>query len=368
MEREHTDREYDNDLRRLRDQLLHMGAKVEEMIASSVKALVERDSDLARRMMAFDDEIDRMEVDTDDLCLRILARRQPVASDLRTLTIAMKMVTDLERIGDLGVNICERVVELNTEPPLRPYIDLPRMAEVAQGMVRDALDAFVRRDADRAQEVIERDRTVDTYYGQIFRELLTYMMEDVRNIYRATRVQSIAKYLERVGDHATNLAEMVVFMVKGEDIRHLGRPEATRQGHRLARGVLFACVQNSARSQIAEGLARVILPPSVRVWSAGSRPAEAVNPYAVRVMRELGIDISTQRPKSFSDVPLGDVDAVVTLCDEEACVVVPGRAPRMESWPLADPAAATGSDEERLIAFRKVRDELRTRIETLKPM
>ncbi len=367
MKREHTDREYENELGKLRDQLLHMGAKVEEMIASSVKALVERDSELAHRMMAFDDEINRLEVETDDLCLRILAKRQPVASDLRSITIAMKMVTDLERIGDLGVNICERVVELNAELPLKPYVDLPRMAEVAQGMVREALDAFVNRDAERAQQVIERDRTVDAFYGQIFRELLTYMMEDVRNIYRATRVQSIAKYLERIGDHATNLAEMVVFMVKGKDIRHLGRLDAAARVH-LPHGVLFACVQNSARSQMAEGLARKLLPPSVRIWSAGSKPADAVNPYAVRVMTELGIDISGQRPKGFSDVPMGDVDTIVTLCAEETCVVVPGGAPRQLAWPLPDPVAVAATEDEVLAAFRKVRDELRAKIEMLKPL
>lgn len=364
MKREHTDREYENELRRLRDQLLHMGAKVEEMIAGSVKALVERDSALARRMMEFDHEINRLEVDTDDLCLRILAKRQPVASDLRSITIAMKMVTDLERIGDLGVNICERVVELNAEPPLKPYVDLPRMADVAQRMVRDALDAFVTRDAERAQQVIERDRAVDAYYGQISRELLTYMMEDPRNIYRVTRVQAIAKYIERIGDHSTNLAEMVVFMVKGKDIRHFGslNPAAGRLPH----GVLFACVQNSARSQMAEGLARTILPPSVRIWSAGSMPASEVNPLAVQVMREIGIDISEQRPKGFSDVPIGDVDTVVTLCSEETCVLVPASVPRRESWPLADPAAVDVSEEERLAAFRKVRDDIRARIENLR--
>jgi phosphate transport system protein len=200
-----------------------MGANVEEMISNSMKALVERDSELARRMIGFDNAIDRLEVETDDLCMRVLARRQPVASDLRFITIAMKMVTDLERMGDLGVNICERVIELNEEPPLKPYLDLPKMAETVQGSVREALDAFVHRDAERAEHVIERDETVDLYYGQIFRELLTYMMEDARNIYRATRVQSIAKYLERIGDHTTNLAEMVIFMVKGKDVRHLDR-------------------------------------------------------------------------------------------------------------------------------------------------
>lgn len=218
----HTDREYEGELRRLRERLLLMGAKVEEMIESSIRALVSRDSPLAQEMIARDKQINRLEIEIDDACLRILARRQPVASDLRFITIALKLVTDLERIGDLGVNICERVLELNEEPPLKPYLDLPRMAEVAQGMVRDALDAFVAGDAARAEQVIARDSALDSYYADIFRVLLTYMMEDPRNIYRATRVQSIAKYLERVGDHATNLAEMVVFMVGGKDIRHTG--------------------------------------------------------------------------------------------------------------------------------------------------
>jgi phosphate transport system protein len=222
MNRQHTDREYEGELKTLRELILLMGAKVEEMIAGSIRALTERDSGLARKTIETDHEINRLEIETDDRCLRILAKRQPVASDLRFITIALKLVTDLERIGDLAVNISERVLELNDEPPLKPYIDLPRMADAAQAMVREALDAFVAADVDRARLVIERDQFVDAYYGQIFRELLTYMMEDPRNIFRGTRVQSIAKYLERIGDHATNLAEMVVFMVKGKDIRHTG--------------------------------------------------------------------------------------------------------------------------------------------------
>lgn len=220
--RQHTDRGYEEELRKLREQLLLMAAKVEEMIANSMRALVERDTLLAREMIEFDHQINRIELESDEACLRILARRQPVASDLRFITIALKLVTDLERMGDLAVNICERVIELNDEPPLKPYLDLPRMAEAAQGMLRDALDAFVDADADRAKAVIERDSILDAYYADIFRVLLTYMMEDPRNIYRATRVQSIAKYLERIGDHATNLAESVVFMVGGKDIRHTG--------------------------------------------------------------------------------------------------------------------------------------------------
>jgi len=219
----HTAQEYDGELRKIREQLLLMGAKVEEMTVGGVKSLLERDSELARQIIEMDNEVNKLEVDIDELCLRVLARRQPVASDLRAITTAMKMVTDLERIGDLGVNICERVIELNEVPPLKPYVDLPHMAQAAQEMVRSALDAFVNQDAEQAKRVIEKDNVVDSYYGQIFREVLTYMMEDARNIYRATKIQSITKYLERIGDHATNLAEMVVFMVKATDIRHIGR-------------------------------------------------------------------------------------------------------------------------------------------------
>jgi phosphate transport system protein len=228
--REHTNREYEQELRKLREQVLRMGAKVEEIIGGSIKALLERDSPLATRMIAFDRKINQMEMDIDELCLLVLARRQPVASDLRFITIALKLVTDLERIGDLGVNISERVIELNEEPQLKPYVDIPRMAEEVQAMLREALDAFVAGDPERAQAVIERDHNVDAFYSQIFRELLTYMMEDTRNVYRATRLQSIAKYLERIGDHATNLAEMVVFMVKGKDIRHTGKLEGEGAG------------------------------------------------------------------------------------------------------------------------------------------
>ncbi len=223
MVRAHLDREYEGELRKLREDLLLMGAKVEDMLTSSMRALARRDSKLAEKTMAVDREINRLEMEIDEACLRVLARRQPVASDLRFITMALKLVTDLERMGDLGVNICERVIELNEEEPLKPYVEVVNMAEAAQGMLRDALDAFVEGDIERAHSVIDRDSVVDAYYKSIFRELLTYMMENPRNIYRATRVQSIAKYIERMADHATNLAEMVVFMVRGKDIRHAGR-------------------------------------------------------------------------------------------------------------------------------------------------
>jgi phosphate transport system protein len=357
-----TDREYDAELHKLHDQLLLMGAKVEEMIANSMRALTERDSELARRMIEYDHQINRLEVEIDDLCLRILAKRQPVASDLRLITTALKLVTDLERIGDACVNICERVVELNTEPVLKPYVDLPRMAETAQAMVRDALDAFVQADPERAREVVERDRVVDAYYGQVFRELLTYMMEDPRNIYRALRAQSIAKYLERIGDHATNLAEMVIFMVMGKDVRHLG--SMAEGGHRLPRGILFIGLHNAARSQIAEGWARKLFPPGVAVCSAGAEPAAAVDADAVRVMQEVGIDISGQRPKPAGDIPWGDIDTVITLCAEQGCTLPSGGLVQ-HHWALEDPSAVSGTDEERLNAFRTTREGVRRRLDEL---
>ncbi len=216
----HTDHDYETELGQLRELVLRMGATVEGMMHASVQALVDRDTAVAQRTLAEDHQVNRLEVDIDELCLRILARRQPVASDLRFLTTTLKLVTDLERIGDMVVNICERVVELNEEAPLPPHRSVQRMAEGAESLVRQALDAFVQRDAERAQHVLTLDRNIDDDYIRIFRELLTYMMEDPRNIYRATRLQSIAKYLERIGDHATNIAELVVFMVKGRDIRH----------------------------------------------------------------------------------------------------------------------------------------------------
>ena len=226
MRKLHTDSEYESQLKKLREGLLTMAGRVEEMIADSVRALVERDLDLARRTIEADHRVNRAEVETDELCLVILAKRQPVASDLRFVTLTLKMVTDLERIGDLAVNICERAIDLGELPPLKPWVDVPRMASIAQSMVRDAIDAFVEGDAARAQSVIDRDDELDELYIRVFRELLSAMLRDSSKVERGIHAQSIAKWLERMGDHATNLAEQVVFMIKGKDIRHMGRLKA----------------------------------------------------------------------------------------------------------------------------------------------
>jgi phosphate transport system protein len=220
MEREHFSRQFDAELNEIREKLLEMGGKVELMIANALLSLVERNTELAVETIAFDHEINRLEMEIDEKCLEVLARRQPAARDLRFITLALKIVTDLERIGDQCANIAKRVKELNLEPALKPYIDLPRMAQAASTMVKEALDAFVRGDDALAIKVCEDDQAVDDLNEQIQRELLTFMMGDPTTISRAMRINYISKCLERIADHATNVAEMVIFMVKGKDIRH----------------------------------------------------------------------------------------------------------------------------------------------------
>jgi phosphate transport system protein len=218
----HTDRTYDAQLEDLRNKLLTLGGKVETEIASSMRALSERDSKLAEQVIAQDREVNRLEVEIDEACRRLLVLRQPAASDLRFITTALKIVVDLERIGDLAVNIAERAIDLNQSPPLKPVHDLTRLAELCQKQVRSALDAFVDGDVGKAEAVIKSDDLVDSIYHNLFNELLALMMEDPRNIRRANSLLFVAKHLERLGDHATNVAEMVIYMVRGTDIRHPG--------------------------------------------------------------------------------------------------------------------------------------------------
>jgi phosphate transport system protein len=220
MEREHISRIYDSELNEIREKLLEMGGKVEVMINNAMKSLVERDSELAEQTIAFDHEINHLEVQIDEKCLQVLATRQPTARDLRFITLALKIVTDLERIGDQCAAVAKRATELNQEPPLKPYIDLPRMAHWAAVMVKESLDAFVRGDDELALKVCKDDQFVDDLNEQIQRELLTFMMEDPETISRAIKINYISKCFERIADHATNIAEMVIFMIKGKDIRH----------------------------------------------------------------------------------------------------------------------------------------------------
>lgn len=219
----HTNREYAAELQRLREILIRMAGRVEEMIHESISSLVLSDSALAKQTIKKDHDVNRSEMEVDQLCLAILARRQPMASDLRFITLTLKMVTDLERIGDLAVNVSERALDLNKEPQLAPYIDIPKMASIVQGMVRDAIDAFVEGDTKKANDVIERDDEVDKLYHDVFQHLLELMSQHSSHIERGIHIQSVAKFLERMADHATNLAEQVIFLVRAKDIRHHGK-------------------------------------------------------------------------------------------------------------------------------------------------
>jgi phosphate transport system protein len=222
-EREHTSKSFEQQLRTLKDRLLLMGHHAEKMIADAMHALVERRPSLAEEVIKSDDTLDQLELEIDNLCYEILALEHPVARDLRFVATALKIVRDIERIGDIAVNIAERSRELIQEPVLKRLIDFPIMADAAQRILKDSLDAFVNSDAELAENVIRNDRLIDDLNERMFRELLTYMMEDTRYISRAMKLIFIAKHLERVGDHSANIAEMVIFLVRGQDIRHGAR-------------------------------------------------------------------------------------------------------------------------------------------------
>ena len=216
MERHH----FEGDLQALKQRLLNMGALVEERVHHAILALLEHRQDLAEQVVAGDREVNDLQVEIDDRCLKLLALQQPVGADLRLITSAMKINADLERMGDQAVNIAETVLRLLPQAPLRSVVDVARMAEMAEAMLRDALDAFVRKDTTAARQVLQRDDAVDHLKDSIFRVLLTYMMADPGTIDRALSLILISRNLERIADHATNVAEDVIFMVEARDVRH----------------------------------------------------------------------------------------------------------------------------------------------------
>jgi phosphate transport system protein len=216
---------FDDELKELRERILKLGCMVENAIRDSVKALVERDSELAREVIKRDHLINALDVGIDEECVRLIALRQPMARDLRLITTAMKITTDLERMGDLAVNIAERALELNEEPQIKPFVNIPKMAQITQSMVRDSLDSFVTGCSRLPYEVIKRDDEVDDLTVNNFRELLSFMIQDPQHIPVAVKRTYIAKYLERIADHATNICEMIIYMCKGKMIRHTELPE-----------------------------------------------------------------------------------------------------------------------------------------------
>jgi phosphate transport system protein len=224
MVSEHTVKSYDDELKNLNQTIAQMGGLAEAQLQSAIEALVRRDSDLAAQVVQSDARIDELEHQISIMAVRMLALRQPMAQDLREVVAALKISSDLERIGDYAANVAKRAIALSHTPPIQPANGIPRMARLAQQIIKDVLDAYIEHDADKALEVWQRDEEVDEMYTSLFRELLTYMMEDPRNISPCTHLLFIAKNIERIGDHATNIAETIHFLVLGRPIEAL-RPK-----------------------------------------------------------------------------------------------------------------------------------------------
>ena len=213
-------RHFQEELEQLKGRLLEMGGLAEEQVRLAVRGLVERDRDVIDRVLLGDEPLNALHIEIDQRCFTLLALYQPMAVDLRAIVAAVKINTDLERVGDLAINIAEAARQYSSHPPVKKLIDIPRMATIAQRMLRDALDAFVRRDTTMAHGVLNEDDALDALKTQIFRELLTYMLQDPATIEPALDLILVSRHLERIGDHATNVAEDVIFMVLAKDVRH----------------------------------------------------------------------------------------------------------------------------------------------------
>jgi phosphate transport system protein len=219
-EKRHTSLHYDKDLQEIKNGLIYLGALTEKAIQAAMNSLSERNPDIAHKVICDDDDIDELDRDLEERCIKILALRQPTAIDLRFITTAIKITGHLERVGDMAVNIAEKALLLIEEPQLKPYIDLPRMTDLVTGMIKDSLDSFIRNDLIMAEKVRQTEQITDDLNEQIFRELLTFMMEDSRSIHRSLIIMQVSKNLERIADHAKGIADMVTYMVTGENVRH----------------------------------------------------------------------------------------------------------------------------------------------------
>ncbi|MGD0168905.1 MAG: phosphate signaling complex protein PhoU [Smithella sp.] len=228
-EKRHTSSHYEIELQEIKNGLIYIGALTEKAIQNAMKSLSERDSEMAHKVIKDDDEIDKLDTEMEERCIRNLALRQPTAIDLRFITTAIKITGHLERIGDMAVNIAEKAIQLNEEPKLKPYIDLPRMADLVVEMVNNSLDSFIRNDLNIAEKVRQTEQITDDLNEQIFRELLTFMMEDSKCIHRALLIMHVSKNLERIADHAKGIADMVTYMVTGENVRHQTRDISAKE-------------------------------------------------------------------------------------------------------------------------------------------
>jgi phosphate transport system protein len=228
-ERRHTSSHYEMELQEIKNGLIYIGVLTEKAIKTAMQSLTERNSDIAHRVIKDDDEIDKKDTELEERCIRTLALRQPTAIDLRFITTAIKITGHLERIGDMAVNIAERAIQLNEEVKLKAYIDLPRMAELVIEMIKNSIDSFIRNDLKMAEGVRQMEEVTDDLNEQIFRELLTFMMEDSQTIHRSLMIMQVSKNLERIADHAKGIADMVDYMVTGASVRHQAYPSEEKE-------------------------------------------------------------------------------------------------------------------------------------------
>ncbi len=349
------ERTFDTELAELNELILKMGNMAERAIFDSVGALKGKDKVLSEKVILDDREIDRLENEIDDKCITLLATRQPMANDLRFITTAMKVTTDLERIGDLAVDIAQKNLEIISSPLLKPLIDTPKLADIAQKMIRMSLDSFIKRDSEGLSTINDLEKEADRLRDLITDELMDIMSRDPGAVTRAVPLMLVARHLERICDHAMNIAEDVVYMVDAKVEKHM---------HQKIK-VLFVCVHNSARSQMAEAFTNLFGKGEIIAESAGLEPGK-LNPFVVEVMKEKGIDISNNITKSVFDFYRSGkkYNYVVTVCDGasgEKCPIFPGVNERLH-WSFEDPSSFKGSREEILERTRQVRDKIEEKV------
>lgn len=359
MKQQHTDRDYQAHLNLIRDRFLSMTDKIATMIESSIEGYITTDQGLVDKTSFIEREINNLEIEIDNLCISALAKRQPVASDLRFIVTVLKITPNIERIGDHTITIGKRTGERAGLPEQQVPEEIRLMEKILITMLRDTQRAFTEWDEELAKKIIEADARVDAYYSEVFRKTLNMIESNPGNTFAAMNIQGVIKNIERMGDHIKSVSELIYYMSSGKDIRHSDTYGKFRKN---IKGVLFLCLHNSARSQMAEAIAKNSFPEGIAVYSAGSDPAPEINPRAVKAMAEIGIDISMQRPKRISEVPLNEIDVIITLCSEEICVDLPVQ--KSETWNLPDIAHTEGDEEKIQGRINSLRDEIRFRVET----
>lgn len=353
-------------IKELKKEIIEFGVLVEDMIDKSIAGLLDRkEAPLAEVIEILEPATNERELKIDDLCTTTIAQYEPRARDLRIVLMIYKMNNDLERMGDHAANIAESGLFLISRPPVKPLMDIPRMAEETIRSLKNAISSFIDENAALAQEVCERDYIIDALHDQIFRELVTFMSSDPTTIERSLHLIRISNNLERIADLSTNVCEDVIFMVEGRVIKHhLEERQRERSDTMNKIKVLFVCAHNSARSQIAEAFLNNIAGDRFQAESAGMEPG-VLNPLAVEAMQEVGIDISQNTTKSVFEKYRNDelFSYVVTVCAEaETCPIFPGLRMETLHWHFDDPATFTGTHEEKMAKIRRVRDAIKEKV------